>query len=165
MNINGDIIDFSSLTPEQTRIALWVYGGLILVVFLLLILLAVIVARSLSDARQNTREITKLFLTVPEPYFDLTGTMYQDRKKNTGIAVLLALSFGVIGAHHVYLENKRAAVLSILFFWTGIPGICSIFQALSMSRTVSEKNLLSLLEIMEITIPVVDNRTDDEDAI
>lgn len=52
--------------------------------------------------------------------------------KNKLIAALLALFLGDFGIHHFYLENNRAGILSVIFFWTGIPWIIGIVQGIMM---------------------------------
>ena len=59
--------------------------------------------------------------------------------KNKNVAILLALLFGVFGLHNFYLDRKKDGILSIVFFWTGIPSIVSFFNAISlMSMSQSE---------------------------
>ena len=162
MNLNGEIIDFLALNNEQIKLALLVYGGVLVIVLVLLIIFGATVAKSLTNMKENTRQIDKLLLTIPDPYLPLTAAMYQNRKKSVGTALLLALSFGVIGAHHIYLGNKKKAVLSALFFWTGIPGVFAFFDALAMPKIVSEKNLISLLDVLEYSVPIIDNETGED---
>ena len=52
--------------------------------------------------------------------------------KNKLIAALLALFLGDFGIHHFYLGNNRAGILSVIFFWTGIPWIIGIVQGVMM---------------------------------
>lgn len=52
--------------------------------------------------------------------------------KNKHVAILLALLFGVFGLDNFYLGYKRDGILSIVFFWTGIPSIISFFNAISL---------------------------------
>lgn len=49
-------------------------------------------------------------------------------QKSKGVALLLCLLLGGIGAHHFYLGNYIRAVLYMLFFWTFIPAIISLFD-------------------------------------
>lgn len=53
-------------------------------------------------------------------------------------AVLLAVVFGFIGIHKFYLGKNASGILYLVFFWTGIPFILSLVDAISyllMSRT------------------------------
>ncbi|MDP4712061.1 MAG: NINE protein [Saprospiraceae bacterium] len=50
------------------------------------------------------------------------------RDKN--IAGVLALFFGWIGLHRFYLRQTALGVLSIVFFWTGIPALIGFIDAL-----------------------------------
>ena len=46
----------------------------------------------------------------------------------------LALVLGGIGAHKFYLDKPGMGVLYMLFFWTGIPSIIGIFEAVKYIR-------------------------------
>jgi len=48
--------------------------------------------------------------------------------KNKGIAILLALLLGGIGAHHFYTGRTFRGLLYLLFFWTFIPIILSFID-------------------------------------
>ena len=50
--------------------------------------------------------------------------------KNKLVAGLLGILLGGIGIHHFYLGNTTAGILSILFCWTGIPGIIGLIQGI-----------------------------------
>ena len=50
--------------------------------------------------------------------------------KNKLVAGLLGILVGSIGAHHIYLGNTTAFILSLLFCWTGIPGIIGLIQGI-----------------------------------
>ena len=52
--------------------------------------------------------------------------------RNKLVAALLALFLGGLGIHHFYLGNNRAGILSIIFCWTGIPGIIGLVQGIMM---------------------------------
>ena len=41
--------------------------------------------------------------------------------KSRGVAILLALLLGGIGAHHFYLGNMGRGILFLLFCWTFVP--------------------------------------------
>lgn len=59
--------------------------------------------------------------------------------KNKHVAIMLALLFGGFGLHNFYLGCKRDGILSIVFFWTGIPSIVSFFNAISLMCTSQEE--------------------------
>lgn len=49
-------------------------------------------------------------------------------------AVLLALFLGGIGAHKFYLGSIGLGILYLLFFWTGIPLIIALIEAVVYLR-------------------------------
>lgn len=51
-------------------------------------------------------------------------------KKNKAVFVVLAIFFGAIGVHRFYLGNIGLGVLYLLFFWTMIPAIVALLEAL-----------------------------------
>lgn len=66
--------------------------------------------------------------------------VYMSRRKDVTPAVLFALLLGGFGAHHFYLGHTVVGVLFILFFWTLIPAIIALIEAIFMSATVKGKN-------------------------
>ncbi len=49
-------------------------------------------------------------------------------QKSRGIAIILAIFLGGVGAHRFYLGQMTAGVLMLLFFWTLIPAIIAIID-------------------------------------
>jgi len=52
-------------------------------------------------------------------------------KKTKGVAALLALFLGGIGVHKFYLGQNGQGILYLLFFWTWIPAILALIEAIS----------------------------------
>jgi hypothetical protein len=52
--------------------------------------------------------------------------------KSKGLAILLAIFLGGIGIHRFYLGHTTAGVLYLLFFWTLIPLILSLIDAIGL---------------------------------
>ncbi|MHA1674794.1 MAG: NINE protein [Promethearchaeota archaeon] len=50
-------------------------------------------------------------------------------ERDKWVASLLAIVFGVCGAHHWFLHDMRG-IWYAMFFWTGIPWIMSIFEGI-----------------------------------
>lgn len=50
--------------------------------------------------------------------------------KNKITAVLFALFFGWIGFHKFYLNKPGQGLLYLLFFWTGVPAIIALIEAI-----------------------------------
>lgn len=51
--------------------------------------------------------------------------------KSRGVAVLLALVLGGIGAHKFYLDRPGVGLLYLLFVWTAIPSVIGFLEAIS----------------------------------
>lgn len=66
--------------------------------------------------------------------------IYMSRRKDVTPAVLFALFLGGVGAHHFYLGHTLLGVVFILFFWTFVPAIIALIEAIFMSATVRGKN-------------------------
>jgi TM2 domain-containing membrane protein YozV len=60
-------------------------------------------------------------------------------QKRQGTATLLALFGGMFGLHHFYIGQIRAGVLSILFFWTGVPLILSLIDGVKFALADEEE--------------------------
>lgn len=52
--------------------------------------------------------------------------------KSKGIALLLAIFLGGLGIHKFYLGQTGAGILYLMFFWTLVPLILSIFDIISL---------------------------------
>lgn len=62
--------------------------------------------------------------------------------KSRGVAILLSLLFGSIGAHKFYVDKPRAGILYFLFCWTFIPAIFGVIEAIeygSMSNDLFQQ--------------------------
>lgn len=65
---------------------------------------------------------------------------YFSRRKDPAVGFLLAFFLGSFGAHRFYLGQNGLAVLYLLFFWTGIPGLISFVEAFFMPGRVRRWN-------------------------
>lgn len=54
-------------------------------------------------------------------------------KKSRLTAILLAILLGDFGAHKFYLNQTKQGIWYLLFFWTLIPAILSLFEAIGYS--------------------------------
>ncbi|HIK36901.1 MAG: NINE protein [Geminocystis sp.] len=59
--------------------------------------------------------------------------------RNRVIAILLTLFLGALGIHKFYLGENMAGVLYLIFCWTGIPAILSIFDLIGLSLMSDER--------------------------
>ena len=58
--------------------------------------------------------------------------------KNRGIAILLGLLLGGLGAHKFYLGSPGWGTLYLLFFWTLIPAIIALIDVITYILTTDE---------------------------
>jgi TM2 domain-containing membrane protein YozV len=59
--------------------------------------------------------------------------------KSKGVAILLCLLLGGIGAHKFYLGQAGLGLLYLVFFWTFIPALIAVFEFFGLLCT-SEEN-------------------------
>lgn len=68
---------------------------------------------------------------VPQPgapqYVYVHGKRHN---RNKGVAAVLALFLGGLGAHKFYLGQTGSGLLYLLFFWTWIPAIIAFVEAI-----------------------------------
>ena len=59
--------------------------------------------------------------------------------KNRGIAIVLALLLGGIGVHRFYVGRIGSGFLMLLFFWTYIPVLIAIYDAICFASMGEER--------------------------
>jgi TM2 domain-containing membrane protein YozV len=55
--------------------------------------------------------------------------------KNKWFAILLCFFLGWLGLHHFYLNNKGRGMFYLVFCWTGLPLVFSLFDFLGLLFT------------------------------
>ncbi len=83
---------------------------------------------------------------------------YGRRRRSPAVALALCLTLGAFGAHEFYLGRLVSAALRLLFCWTGIPLLLSLWDALSMTNRVHMYNTRMahvLAEIIEESFAAV----------
>lgn len=60
----------------------------------------------------------------------VAATAYPRAPKSRGVAILLALLLGGVGAHKFYLGRLGWGVVYLLFCWTFIPAIIALIEAI-----------------------------------
>ena len=78
------------------------------------------------------------FKEVPSPNPNQNHTtivQVHNNRKSRGVAIVLALFLGGFGIHKFYLNQVFLGVLYLLFCWTFIPAIISLFEALMLLFT------------------------------
>lgn len=64
----------------------------------------------------------------PAPLYQQNFTPTVSSKSRI-VAALFAFFLGTFGAHHFYLGNSKKGVIYLLFFWTYIPTIVALIEA------------------------------------
>ena len=74
---------------------------------------------------------------------------YNNCKKSTAVAVVLALLLGGLGAHRFYLNKIISGIIYLLFCWTFIPSIIALLECLFMSGTVKKYNETKAIDLSQ----------------
>ncbi len=61
------------------------------------------------------------------------------RRKNQPTALILAILLGFIGIHKFYLRKIKSGILYLLFSWTFIPTLLTIFDVIGLAFKSKEK--------------------------
>lgn len=67
-------------------------------------------------------------------------SQFNSVRKDTTVAVLLALFLGGFGAHQFYMGNNGLGVLYAVFFWTLIPHLIAIIECFFLPGRVRNYN-------------------------
>ena len=128
---------------DLSKISLRMLALPITVVIFLVILVILVkrLADSLKLSTQNTGRINQYLAAVPADKIGIVNAVYLNTKKDLALALILCLVGGTFGIQRIYLGRRRSAVLMLLFFWTGVPSVISLFDMVAMPRLVSEFNL------------------------
>ena len=74
--------------------------------------------------------------TIPSVRNDISSTTMPTKKtsgnKSKITAMLLAFFTGGLGGHKFYLGEKKAGIIYLLLFWTGIPVLISIYDLVKL---------------------------------
>jgi len=113
-----------------------------------LIALAIhLVKKSGDEAKQSEVAFNQMLKKLPQDKQTLFVMQYGFVRKNPTTAVLLALFGGWIGAHKFYLGQTGMGILYLLFCWTYIPLIVSVFEAFVIAGQVGKHNQQKATEI------------------
>ena len=63
----------------------------------------------------------------------------EELKNKKIIAIILALFLGGLGIHRFYLGHTTKGILYLIFFWTLIPALVALIDALIYATTPTEK--------------------------
>ena len=133
-------MDLSSMAPtSKSALLLW---GIALIIFLIIvIILAVRLSRSIKIAAANNSRINQYLAAVPADRIGTVNAIYQNSRKSLSGALILSIVGGIFGFQRIYLGKRRSAMLMLLFFWTGIPTVISLFDTVNMPEMISSFNL------------------------
>ena len=118
-----------------------VLGISALIILVILIILAFRLNRSMNEAVENNAKINQYFAAMPPEKVPVVTAIYQSTRKKLGFGMILCLVGGTFAAQRIYLDKTKSAVLFLVFFWTGIPTIVSLFDLVSMPEMISQYNL------------------------
>ena len=65
---------------------------------------------------------------------------YNLKSRQPSVGISLALLFGWLGIHRFWLEDKKGGFTFLVFFWTLLPALFSIFDALCMFELCKQYN-------------------------
>jgi len=96
----------------------------------------IVYARSVSGSVAMLRRPFSLY-SAPleaafEPVFAALQVPWTPAGPNRTVAIVLAATLGVLGLHHLYLGDRRRAVKYAVFFWTGVPVVLAIRDAIRL---------------------------------
>lgn len=118
-----------------------VLGITALIMQIIIIILAISLHHSMRAADENNAMINRYIAALPPEKLSVVMSIYESTRKEQGIGLILCLVGGTFLAQRIYLGKSKAAVLSVIFFWTGIPAIISVFDLVNMPCMISQYNL------------------------
>jgi TM2 domain-containing membrane protein YozV len=79
-------------------------------------------------------------------------------KKETIVGIFLSLALGWCGMHRFWLNDKKGGIIYLIFFWTFLPFVFSIVDAICMNKSCKKFNnnlaLQSFKKLTELSPPV-----------
>jgi TM2 domain-containing membrane protein YozV len=135
-----------------------VWSVTVIIFLIILIILIKRLSDNMKESAQNNGRINQYLAAVPADKIGTINAVYQNTRKSLGHAMILSVVGGIFGLQRVYLGKRKSAVLMMLFFWTTIPGIISLFDLTAMPKTVSEFNLAVIRSLYDqIASPKIDS--------
>ena len=93
-------------------------------------------------------ENSSLLKDLNETQKTIFATEFKNTKKKCLTAMLLALLLGGLGMHHFYMRRVGLGFVYVLFCWTLIPTIISVFELILIPRRVRIYNHTLALDIL-----------------
>lgn len=147
--------DSFSISPQG---ALIIWGVTLLIFLIIVVVLSKRLSDSIKAANENNGMINQYFAATPADRIGIINAIYQNTKKDLGMAMLLSIVGGTFGFQRLYLGKRKSALAMFLFFWTGIPTIISIFDLTAMPKTVSDFNLAVIKSLFDqLSAPEIGN--------
>ena len=143
------------LTPEGSIILMAVSLGIFLI---FLVIFGIRISQSIKDSALNNGKINQYLAAVPADRIGTVSAIYENTRKHLSGAIILCIIGGVFGFQRIYLGKRKSAMAMLIFFWTGVPTVISLFDIVNMPRIVSEFNL-GVIESLynQLAAPEIDN--------
>lgn len=77
---------------------------------------------------------------------------YNEKKKSSLIAIVLAIFLGTFGVHKFYQGKIFWGIIYVVFCWTGIPTVWSWIEAVTMIPWVKAHNFAVAVDIAEAVV-------------
>jgi TM2 domain-containing membrane protein YozV len=123
------------------------FGGLILLIGIIFVIWLISKRNKETGARiEPNVQYSNILQGLSTDKQTLFVMQYNNVKKDPTIALLLCLFLGGIGAHKFYLGQPGTGLLYLLFSWTFIPVIISIFELFIITGYVNQYNLQKATE-------------------
>jgi TM2 domain-containing membrane protein YozV len=121
-------------------------GGL-LILGLFIALVVLLVNRSKQESQRSEQMYNQIMQSIPSDKQMLFVMQYENVKKNSTLAVILALFLGGLGAHKFYMGQIGWGIVYIIFSWTFIPAIIGLIEAFLLPSQIRNYNLQKASEI------------------
>ncbi len=103
-------------------------------------LVVYVIKKSVDDAKASEMRIQEISMKIPADQQMMYMMQFNNVKKNTTTAILLAFLLGGLGIHKFYLEDTTWGVIYLLFACTGIPAFIAFIDMFTISSKVGKYN-------------------------
>lgn len=132
-------------------------AGVVLAILLFLGLLVGLIAlgvylikKSGDQTKHADMVYAQMLQRMPQDKQMMFAMQYNNSKKSSTTAVLLALFLGGLGAHKFYMGQTGMGILYLVFCWTYIPSIIAFIEAFTIAGQVAKYNEQKMMEFSAI---------------